>query len=74
MIILNCPFRYRAKCLFQIKVLLSTCQLKIWDKGEHDHNTDISKTMPVVAAKKIKETVKLAPVGQCASKLHKELN
>ena len=73
-IILNCPFRYRAKCLFQIKVQLSTCQLKIWEKGEHDHSKDISKTIPVAAAKKIKETVKLAPVGQRASKLYKELN
>ena len=63
-----------AKCLIQIKVQLSTCQLQIWGKGEHDHSKDISKTIPVAAAKKIKETVKLAPVGQRASKLHKEIN
>ena len=56
-----------AKCLIQIKVQLSTCQLQIWGKGEHDHSKDISKTIPVAAAKKIKETV-----GQRASKLHKE--
>ena len=73
-IILNCPFWYRAKCLFQIKVQLSTCQLKIWEKGKHDHSKDTSKTIPVAEAEKIKETVKLAPVGHFASKLSKELN
>ena len=67
-IILNCPFRYRAKCKFQIKVLLSTCQLKIREKREHDHTKDISKTIPVAAAKKIMETLTLAPVGQHTSK------
>ena len=72
--ILNHPFQYRAKCLFQIKVQSSTCQLKILEKGEHDHSKDISKTIPLAAAKKIKETVKLAPVWQGASKLHKDLN
>ena len=51
-----------------------TCQLKIWEKGEHDHSKDISKTIPVAAAKTIKETLKLPPLGQCASKLHKVLN
>ena len=48
---------------------MSTCQLKIWEKGEHDHSKDISKSIPVVAAKKIKETLKLAPVGQRSSDL-----
>ena len=52
---------------------LSTCQLKILGKEEHDHTMDISKTTPVMvaAAKKIKENLMLAPVGQCASKLYR---
>ena len=32
-IIFDSPFRYRAKCQFQIKVQLRTCQLIIWAKG-----------------------------------------
>ena len=53
---------------------MSTCQVQIWEKGEHNHSKDISKTISVAAAKKIKETVKLAPVEQLMSKLHKKLN
>ena len=33
-----------------------------------------AKTIPVAAAKQIKATMKLVPVGQRASKLHQELN
>ena len=61
--------QYRGKCKLQILVWLSTCQPKIWEKGEHGHSKDISKSIPVVAAKKIKETLKLAPVGQRSSEL-----
>ena len=39
----------------QIKVHLSTCQLKIWEKKEHRHTEDISNTIFVAAAKKNKE-------------------
>ena len=63
----------RPQCKQQLSsiVQLSTCQLKILGKEEHDHTKDISKTIPVMvaAAKKIKENLMLAPVGQCASKL-----
>ena len=72
--ILYCPYRYRAGCPFQLRYKLTPSEIRIWEKREHDHSRDHSKTIPVAAAKQIKATMKLAPVGQRASKLHRELN
>ena len=71
--ILYCPCCYGAGCPFQIRYKLTPSEIGIWEKGEHYHSRDHSKTIPVAAAKQIQGTIKLAPVGQCTSKLHQEL-
>ena len=38
-------------------------ETRIWEKGEHNHSRDHRKTISVAAAKKIKATLKLVPVG-----------
>ena len=71
--ILYCPYCYSARCPFQIRHKLTPSEIRIWEKGEHNHSRDHRKTIPVAAAKQIKATMKLAPVGQHNSKLHREL-
>ena len=49
--ILYCPYRCRAGCPFHFRYKLTPSEIRIWEKREHDHLRDHSKTIPVAAAK-----------------------
>lgn len=60
-----CPYHSRLKCPFRVKIRLDDRQLLIWTAHEHDHDpaNDTSKHIKVETAKKVKQVIAEAPIG-----------
>ena len=60
-----CPYHTRLHCPFRVKIRMTSQQLLIWTAYEHDHNpaNDTSKHIKVATAKKVKQVIADAPIG-----------
>ena len=60
-----CPYSSRLKCPLRVKIRMNELQLLIWTAYEHDHNpaNDTSKHIKVATAKKVKQVIAEAPIG-----------